>query len=1445
MAVKLFNRIGLRRDFNLSDLISQDTALNNILRTDSMSDGFAFTTDDLAPIKNIYVTDITASTFLTLDGILVQFTQITIDATTGLPEIQNEGNPEPYRPFVKIKNRLDTAYFTTGEPFFFGGDGPNATYYDSSNIIREPEDLILTPASGSTYGIGDIIQSNGNIYRVIEPNTSSNSQLLHTSGAIDGFLFERAYDPKEVFYNGLYDTITGQDRTESDNFWERGFFLYGDKIRDTYLSSFGGVKWTGYFKPIISGAHRFYIRTTGNCQFKFQDPLVLSSVESKYGQPDTAYITGLIGSSSGNTQVWRQSLFNILTDPTRKFVEIRLQTALLLSTDDILYVDTLQGQLNPKQYKISTIFPTGEVNSVDRIWVEATEDFNRKNVLITDLPAFGAGAWADVDGNRSFIRYYPYERRGLKTYLNSIYKQLELSSGNFTLTSNTITFTGGNADLYYYQMMENDYIYDYRLRDNGETQRVRRYIVTGLNDSLKRVTVSLDTSYTGAISNDNNDQVARIDSGNLYVFTEDYGGFPPFGATITSTYTTGGLNDVISSSSLTNNLHFVARFGTTGDDIRKKFISIDQFIPKYEECAFELTFFMKDQDVPFPVDEKGIVIWYSDENSGYDPVSYKHFYDPNYEFFQIGDFRTFLNNTIGFGGTSRETGIEQRAFGKPQLLTAGDQYQTFYSTLPVNSIYTPKVRWNDVTSLQTSSATAGNRKLRISDVVSIEIGNYIYPNDIAGIKGETLLSRGTRVIEILDDVNSVNGDAITSKITLGTTSSSQFIYFNHRGFVNALHVRPKSTNDFTIFTKPGMPVGSCKYLVPSTVSVKLVNSSNEESGTTVAFVNPGQSGSSSSNGVTITYSSDASGTTFTGEGIGQIFTYETYPDGMDEVKPGMVFVSNRDPADQEYYTRILGYNDPNNDGIGLLFLNRALEDVTSGDRIGAIYYDKGIDIVKPLETYCNGIACNQNAYQTEVVVNDDDESEIVTFNNTNYIAPLIYTSNQSSFDSGHGGQSGSTSVQMQITTTDFATYWFDNLSGRNDDYEPLDGSTASYYRDDIVHISLRSTDPLNSAIEEKGFPNTATLIGSNDYIPIGRIVGYIKIRRNSNYQYHYIVKLNPKAYVWGDTDTVDGNVKSKQIDWTKFNTSDYWVQRWSYKNRSNRISKGANVTNKTTLGNTAGSTGSDQYYKVTSSITISSAEAISWFHNPNSIPANPGSTNRILPSNSYVRRTEIDGTTKLVYFNEFSEFQGAYSVYGKHYTGTTDTGLTVTDNIGNSNLRIHPIINMQDQDFNPAKRTSTNVSNDPFEFLQFRSKIYELVKGNSQIESFIPFVRFVNPFATTSGVETRIQNSMNPLTVYTFTNTTTNRELCCPPLDTSPPFDSSAIGLSTTINEPDMGIDGGLNVRVISARHPVADIIEIPANISTTQLEVNKKLKIEFSGETYDLLIGDSIPFVP
>ena len=132
MALKAFQREGLRRDKNLSDLPSPQSALNNILGTPTMlGTNETFTVADLAPIQNIYITNITSSTFSTLNGVTLEFTVI----LPGPPaQIDNSSNPLPYKPLVKIKNRLDTAYFSTGEPFFNGGDGPDASYLSLIHI---------------------------------------------------------------------------------------------------------------------------------------------------------------------------------------------------------------------------------------------------------------------------------------------------------------------------------------------------------------------------------------------------------------------------------------------------------------------------------------------------------------------------------------------------------------------------------------------------------------------------------------------------------------------------------------------------------------------------------------------------------------------------------------------------------------------------------------------------------------------------------------------------------------------------------------------------------------------------------------------------------------------------------------------------------------------------------------------------------------------------------------------------------------------------------------------------------------------------------------------------------------------------------------------------------------------------------------------------------------
>ena len=144
-----------------------------------------------------------------------------------------------------------------------------------------------------------------------------------------------------------------------------------------------------------------------------------------------------------------------------------------------------------------------------------------------------------------------------------------------------------------------------------------------------------------------------------------------------------------------------------------------------------------------------------------------------------------------------------------------------------------------------------------------------------------------------------------------------------------------------------------------------------------------------------------------------------------------------------------------------------------------------------------------------------------------------------------------------------------------------------------------------------------------------------------------------------------------------------------------------------------------------------------------------------------------------------------------------------------------------------------------------------MVRQNSVIEERLPYIRMIHPNSTRSGITQYLQNSTNQRSVYTFAKAsavlsggavTFSRELCCPPLDTSPPFDSSPLGLSTTVNEPDMTVGGKINVRSIRATHPVLDIASIPSNVQLANLPVDKKLRVNFGGTFYDMLIGNTDP---
>jgi hypothetical protein len=230
----------------------------------------------------------------------------------------------------------------------------------------------------------------------------------------------------------------------------------------------------------------------------------------------------------------------------------------------------------------------------------------------------------------------------------------------------------------------------------------------------------------------------------------------------------------------------------------------------------------------------------------------------------------------------------------------------------------------------------------------------------------------------------------------------------------------------------------------------------------------------------------------------------------------------------------------------------------------------------------------------------------------------------------------------------------------------------------------------------------------------------------------------------------------------------------------------------------------------------------------------------VLPQGSYFKTLSTTGL--LVWFSNFEDLQHTHSLYSYPFEVTQQTppNQLPQSRIANNAITIYP------QD-GPVRITSNNWQTDQFRYLHYRRKQYEILPTPTFIEERFPGLRVINQNQQTINVTSFLANTTNKLSVFAFANTTDNKELCCLPLDTSPPFDSSPIGLSTTTNEPDMSIAGLVNVRSITATHPTSKIYNIPSTINgqapNTQLPVNKKLGIVFGGIEYDLLIGDSKPF--
>ena len=264
----------------------------------------------------------------------------------------------------------------------------------------------------------------------------------------------------------------------------------------------------------------------------------------------------------------------------------------------------------------------------------------------------------------------------------------------------------------------------------------------------------------------------------------------------------------------------------------------------------------------------------------------------------------------------------------------------------------------------------------------------------------------------------------------------------------------------------------------------------------------------------------------------------------------------------------------------------------------------------------------------------------------------------------------------------------------------------------------------------------------------------------------------------------------------------------------------------------------------------------------------------VLPAGSFIKTFSTTG--KFLWYPEFdavSNWEPLYSYPGITVSAGNAQGIpntevnqgtrTYTDNNGQVQtintpqkaINLFPADNIiiSPADGGPGGNQATTWTGNPtrFRYVHYRNSKYEILPVDREIDQDIwKGLRILHENADNSAsgangaLSPFILNSTNKLSVYTFANTIIeSKELCCPPLDTSPPFDSSEIGLSTTILNPDFHVDGLINIRSLTASHPQDKIYGIPGNVNNSQLPVDQKLEIVFGGVKYDLLIGNTKTF--
>lgn len=188
---KIYKRLGIRRNFNLTDLSDTTQSLNNILDGLVSDVNSTFISADLDAIRNIFSYDLSSNGYQEIVESRVRFTN-------------NVGVELDFFPRITYQNRLDKFEVFSGTPRINGGGGLTANYFNQSQVDENTQvvfsgDPIHTDnfwEAGNFSYSGKITPESVNVNGGVEwtgyfiPTTTGKHRFYVNTTALTSFEFE-------------------------------------------------------------------------------------------------------------------------------------------------------------------------------------------------------------------------------------------------------------------------------------------------------------------------------------------------------------------------------------------------------------------------------------------------------------------------------------------------------------------------------------------------------------------------------------------------------------------------------------------------------------------------------------------------------------------------------------------------------------------------------------------------------------------------------------------------------------------------------------------------------------------------------------------------------------------------------------------------------------------------------------------------------------------------------------------------------------------------------------------------------------------------------------------------------------------------------------------------------------------------------------------------------